>query len=58
MPHHLASQYLDVILAHHVSLFPLRDRLAMENGAMRAIITSWAAVHPECLRKLEQQAKL
>jgi len=58
MPHHLASQYLDAILAHHVSLFLLRDRLAVENGAMRAIITSWAAVHPECLRKLEQQAKL
>jgi hypothetical protein len=58
MPHLLASQYLDAILAHHVSLFPLRDRLAVENGAMRAIITSWAAVHPECLSQLEQQAKL
>ena len=57
MPH-LASQYLDTILAHHVSLFPLRDRLAVENGAMRAIIASLAAVHPECLSQLEQQAKL
>jgi len=58
MPHYLASQYLDAILAHHVSLFPLRDRLAVENGVMRAIITSWAVENPECLRKLEQQAKL
>ena len=60
MPHlqQLASQHLDAILNYHATLFPSRDRLAVENGAMKAIITTWAAEHPECFSKLEKQAKL
>jgi hypothetical protein len=53
-----ASKALDAILKSHTDRHPDRDRLAVQNGVMRAIILAWAAqpsLYLNCLANLKIQ---
>ena len=53
-----AAAALDAIFRDYMSRNPGRDRMAAENGIMRAIITAWAAQpsrFPNCLETLKNQ---
>lgn len=54
-----ASQALDAIFKSYMDRHPDRDRLAVQNGVMRAIILSWSAmpsIYSNCLENLKKQA--
>jgi hypothetical protein len=53
-----AAAALDAVIKIHTDRHPDRDRMAIQNGAMRAIICSWAAQpsrFPNCLETLKNQ---